>query len=132
MISTTLTDAREGAPVLEHVLYIYYLVQFKKDKTLVQALINSRIEVNAIHPTFIKELGLPIRSTDVEVQKIDRIRLDTYRMVVTAFLMMDKANYVRFFKETFLVANVSLEIVLEMLFITFSSVNINFLDWKIR
>lgn len=37
--------------------------------------------------------------------------LDTYRMVVTAFSMINKANQIRFFKETFLVANISPEII---------------------
>ena len=45
---------------------------------------------------------------------------------------MDKANRVRFFEETFLVANVSPKVVLEMLFLTLSVVNNDFLDWKLR
>ena len=55
-------------------------------------------EVNAIHPTFAKELGLPIRPTDVEAQKIDGTTLDTHRVVIAAFPVTDKANRVRFFK----------------------------------
>ena len=55
-------------------------------------------------------------------------------MVVAIFLLTDKANWVRFFVETFLVANVSPEIVLEILFFTLSDANIDFLDrerkWK--
>ena len=34
-------------------------------KTQVQALINLESEINAIHPTFAKQLGLPIRPIDV-------------------------------------------------------------------
>ena len=41
--------------------------------------------------------------------------------------MTDKANQIRFFEETSLVANVCLEIVFEMPFLTLSSANINFL-----
>ena len=56
-------------------------------------------------------------------------------MVVAAFLLMDKANQVRFFEATFLVANVSLEIVLGMLFLNLSGADVNFLDqepkWRI-
>ena len=55
-------------------------------------------EVNAIHPTFAKELGLPIRPTDVEAQKIDGTTLDTHRVVIAAFPVTDKANRVRFFE----------------------------------
>ena len=45
-----------------------------------------------------------------------------------AFLFIDQVNQVRFFKKTFLVANMSLEIVFEILFHTLSSANVNFLD----
>ena len=55
-------------------------------------------EVNAIHITFAKELGLPIRPTDVEVQKIDGTMLDTHKVVIAAFPVTDKANRVRFFE----------------------------------
>ena len=58
----------------------------------VLALFDSRSEVNAIYPTFAKALGLPIRPTDVGVQKVDGIMLDTYEMVVAAFSIVDKAN----------------------------------------
>ena len=95
-------------------------------KTQVQALINSGSEVNTIHPTFAKQLGLSIRPIDVGAQKIDSTMLDTYGMVVAAFLVENKANRVRFFEETFLVANVSPEVVLEILFLTLSGADVGF------
>ena len=49
-------------------------------------------------------------------------------MIVVAFSVTNKVNQVKFFKETFLVANVSLEIVFEILFLTLSGANIDFLD----
>ena len=52
MTFTSMTDAKKKA--LKHISYIYYLVQFKKDKTQVQALIDLRSEVNAIHSSFAK------------------------------------------------------------------------------
>ena len=64
---------------------------------------------------------------DVGAQKIDGITLDTYGMVVAAFSVIDKANRVRFFEETFLVANVSPEVVLGMPFLTLSSADVDFL-----
>ena len=86
---------------------------------------DSHSKDNAIHLTFVRELGLPIRSTDVRAQKIDGTMLDTFGIVVAAFSVIDKANQVRFFKETFLVANVSPEIVLGMLFLTLSNADID-------
>ena len=59
--------SKEDDVVLERVLCIHYPVQFKKDanETQVQDLIDSGSEVNAIHPTLVKKLGLPIRPTGV-------------------------------------------------------------------
>ena len=54
--------------------------------------------------------------------------LDINGMVVAAFLLTDKANRVRFFEKTFLMANVSLEVVFGILFLTLRSVDIDFLD----
>ena len=88
---TSMTGAREET--LECVLYIYYPVPFKDiSKAQVQALINSKSKLNIIHPNFVKQLGLFIRSTDVGVQKIDGTMLNTHEMVIAAFLVVDKAN----------------------------------------
>ena len=61
-------------------------------KAQVQALIDSWSEVNAIYPTFAKQLGLPIRPTDIRAQKIDDIILNTYKMIVAVFSLADQAN----------------------------------------
>ena len=99
-----------------------------------QALIDSKSEVNAIHLSFVKQLGLSIRPTDVEAQKIDGTTLDTHEMVVAIFSVVDKANRVRFFEETFLVANVSPEIVFGIPFLTLNGADVDFsgqkLQWK--
>ena len=47
-------------------------------------------------------------------------------MVVAAFSVTDQADQVRFFEKTFLVANVSPDVVLEMPFLTLSSADIDF------
>ena len=88
-------------------------------------------EVNAIHLTITKELDLSIRLTDVRMQKIDSIILDIYEMVVAAFLVTDKVNQVKFFEETFLVANVSPEVVLGIPFLILNGADIDFLDWEL-
>ena len=58
--------------------------------------------------------------------------LYTYGMVVTTFSVTDKANQVRFFEETFLVANVSPEIVLGMPFLTLSGADVDFSGRELR
>ena len=128
--STSMTGTRKEA--LECVSYIHFPVQFKNtDKVLVQALIDSESEVNTIHLSFTKQLGLPIQPTDIGAQKIDGTALDTHEMVVAAFSVVDKTNQVRFFKETFLVANVSLKVVPGILFFTLSGADIDFSSQKL-
>ena len=134
--STPMTVAREeevdenlGAN-LARVPCIRYPINFGKKS--VSALFDSGSEVNAIHSAFAKELGLLIRPTDVEAQKIDGTMLETYGMVVAVFSIEDKANRVRFFEKTFLVANVSPEVVHGMLFLTLSSADIDFLRRELR
>ena len=97
-----------------------------------QALVDMGSEVNVMHPFFAKQLGLSIRQIDVGAQKIDGTTLDTYGMVVAAFSMMNKANWVRFFEETFLMTNISLELVFGMSFLTLSSADIDFSGWELR
>ena len=53
-------------------------------------------------------------------------------MVVAAFSVTDKVNRVRFFEETFLVANISPEVFLEMPFLILSGVDVDFLDQDLR
>ena len=89
-------------------------------------------KINAIHPTFLRGLGLHIRLIDIRAQKIDGTTLDIFGMVVAAFSLTDKTNQVRFFKKTILVANVSPEIVLGIFFLTLSSANVDFLGWELR
>ena len=94
--STPVTVAREekvdknlGAN-LAQVLCIRYPINFGKKSVL--AFLDSGSEVNDVHPAFAKELGLPIRPTDVGAPKIDGTMLENYRMVVAAFSVEDKAN----------------------------------------
>ena len=67
--STPVTVAREEevgenlGSNLAQVTCIHYLINFRKKS--VSVLFNSGSEVNAVPPAFTKELGLPIRPTDV-------------------------------------------------------------------
>ena len=79
-------------PNLAQVLCIRYLITFWKKSLSMSALFDPGSEVNTIHPTLAWKLGLFVRPTDVEAQKIDGTMLDTFGMVVTAFSVTDKAN----------------------------------------
>ena len=114
---------------LAQVLCIRYSINFRKKFVLVLFDLSSKI--NMVYPAFAKELGLLIRPTEVKAQKIDSTTLDTYGMVVANFLVKNKANQLRFFEKTILVANVSPEIVLMMPFRTLNSADVNFLGCEL-
>ena len=57
--------------------------------------------------------------------------LDIYKIVIIAFSVTNKVNQVRFFKETFLVANICPEIIFVMFFLTLSDVNVDFLEQEL-
>ena len=113
---------------------IYYPIQFKKDTPEVQTLIDLGSEVNAMAPAYAKKLGLWVRKIDVSAQKIDGSTLETYGIVIAGFQVQDKFGKDRFFQETILVADTSVEVILKMLFLAFSKVEGNFaekeLTWK--
>ena len=90
------------------------------------ALLDLGSEVSAIHPAFVERLGLVVQTTNIGTQKIDGTTLETYGMVIAAFSVTDQANRVRFFEETFLVANVSPDMVFGMPFLILSGVDIDF------
>ena len=81
-----------------------------------------------MNPAYAKKVGILVRKTDVGAQKIDGSHLDTFGMVTAGFLLQDKLGKVRFFQETFLVAETRMEVVLGMLFLTLSSANIRFAE----
>ena len=111
---------------------IWYSVTFQKKSMPVFTLLDLGSKVNAIYPNFAKELDLLIKPTDVRAQKIDGTMLDTFGMVVVPFLVINKANWVKFFEKTFLVANVNPEIIFGMLFLTLSGANVDFLGWELQ
>ena len=113
---------------LEWVPYIWYSVTFK-DQT--KALLDLGNEVNAISPVFTFQLGLKIWKTNVKAQKIDSITLETYRIVVTTFSILDKNSREKFFEKSFLLTEVKLDIVFKIHFLTMSN-NINFQAWDLQ
>ena len=80
--SVSVTEASMEDISLAWVSCIYYLVQFWKGSSQVQALLNSGSEVNAMNPAYAEKLGLRIRKTNVGTQKIDGSSLDTFGIVI--------------------------------------------------
>ena len=81
------------------------------------AFFDSRSEVNAINPAFLKKLGLVVLFINIGVQKINSTIFETYEMVVATFLAIDQVKKVKFFEKTFLIANISSNVVLGYFFL---------------
>ena len=127
--SASVTEASEKETPLERFPCLWYPVRFRKNHAEdVSALIDSGSEVNAMSSAYAKKLGLRIRPTNVGAQKIDRSHLDTFGIVIAGFSLQDKLGKVRFFQETFLVADTRMEVVLGMPFLTVSSANLRFAE----
>ena len=92
----------------------------------VLALLDLSSKVNAMHPAFAKKLGLVIQITNVGAQKINGTTFETYGVVVVVFSVTDQANKVKFFEKTFLIANISPDVIFEMPFLILSGADVNF------
>ena len=82
-------------------------------------------------PGYASKLGLKVRPTDVGAQKIDGSTLETFGMVLASFQVEDTLGRARFFQETFLLADLSVEVVLGMPFLTLSNADIKFAQKKL-
>ena len=141
--STLVTEDSEEAILvstkkLERVTYIQYLIVFlggvTQDSSVLNpilALFDSSSEDNAMHPAFAKRLDLVMQTTNVSAKKINGTTFKTYEMVVAVFSMTNQANKVRFFEKTFLVANVSLDVVFKMSFLILNDADVDFLKKKL-
>ena len=118
--------------VLDLVSYICYLKQFQKDKNEdVLALLYSKSKVNAMTPAYTAQLCLKVQMTNVSAQKIDKFLLANYGMVIAFFQVLNQFGCSWFFQETFLLANISMGMVLGIFFLTFSNANIQFAEKKL-
>ena len=118
--------------VLNRVSCICYPVQFRKDKGKdILALLDSRSKRNAMTPDYVAHLGLKVRMTNVGAQKIDGSSIATYDIVIAALQIVDKLGCSWFFQEIFLLADISLKVVLGMPFLTFSNADVQFAKKKL-
>ena len=127
--SSSVTEtSKEDDKALQGVPYVHYPLRFWKDTADVRALIDSGSEVNAMTPAYTSKLGLQVRYTEIGAQKIDGSTLQTFGMVLANFQMEDKLGRTRFFQETYLLANISAEVVLGIPFLTLSNANVQFVE----
>ncbi len=108
---------------LECVPCIWYLVNFK-DQT--EALLDSESKVNITSQAFAYQFGLNIWKTNIGAQKIEDTTPETYEMVFSTFSVLDKDNRERLFEKSFLLADIKLDVVLGISFLTMTNVYIDF------
>ena len=124
--------SQENVVALDQVPYICYPILFKKNE--VQALIDSGSKVNAMTLGYALKLGLKVRPTDGGAQKINSFTFETFGMVLASFQVKNKLGRAQFFQEMFLLADLNVEVVLEMPFLTLTNADIQFakkeLTWR--
>lgn len=68
------------------------------------------------------------QKTNIRVQKVHGTSVETYSMGSARFLHQNNLQRVRYFEETFLLANISIKIILGRPFLSFSNANIKFVE----
>lgn len=92
----------------------------------VQTLINSNSEVNEIFLAYTAKIDFTTHKTNIGVQKIEGLVLETYSMALACFLLFNSLGRVRFIEKTLILVNSHVEIILGMLFLPLSNVNVEF------
>lgn len=84
---------------LDRIPCICYPVEFEKDqnKEVIQALINSGSEGNAMTFAYAANQGFTVQKTNIRAQKIGNLSLGTYGMVFASFQIVENQGRARFF-----------------------------------
>lgn len=64
-----------------------------------------------------------------ETQKTDGTILETNKIIVSIFSVLNKDDRMKFFQENFPLAKVKLDVILGIVFLTINNTNINFKTW---
>lgn len=108
---------------LEYELYIQYSIIFKD---MTKALLDLRSKNNVINQAFAHQLGLKTQTTNIGAQKINNTTLKTYKIIILTFFISNKDSRKKFFKDSFLLADIKSDVVLKMLFLVINNVDIDF------
>lgn len=82
--------------------------------------------------SFAKKLGFYIHKTNVNIQKIDCNRPGTFNIVIAFFSVNNKNKKFCFFKKTFVLADISMNIAFEIFFLILNNVEVNFTNCKLK
>lgn len=92
-------------------------------KIEIMVLINFKNKVNTRNSTNAAKLDLQIQKTYVNIQKIDSFFMETYGIFIASLKVFDSLVCLRFFKGTFLLAEIKMKVIFGILFLTYSNVN---------
>lgn len=124
---TLLIEAsKEDKVVLGKIPYMHYSLRFQKDTNKIWALLNLDSKVNTMTPAYALKLDFRVRHTNIRANKIDGPIFEAFKMVLASIQMGDKLRRAQFFQKTFLLANISMEVIFEILFLTLSNSDIQF------
>lgn len=87
--------------------------------------------MNAMTSRSVVMFNISIRATSINTQKIDGFAIKTYETILAGFWTKDKVGKIRFFDETFLITNTSMEIVIEIDLLAGNYLDISFSDENI-
>lgn len=95
-------------------------------KAEILTLINPKIKLNVMNLAYTDKRDLKVRKIKVNAQKIDNFSPEFYDIVIAAFQILDKLDYLQFFQKTFLLTIINMEIILDMPFFIFNNINVPF------
>lgn len=107
------------------------MIWFKKNQLKVYALFNSSSKVNGMTPVYAEKLGFIVRLTNIRAQKIDDSILKIFGIVLASVFYENKLGLSRFLEKTFLLANTSIKIVWDILFLILYNADILFVEQKL-
>lgn len=99
---------------------------------MIEALIKSGSKINIIQLSFEIKLGFCICKINIDTEKINNGRPKIFSMVIASFLVIDKNTRPRFFEETILLTDISIDITLKIFFLTLNIIGVNFTDYKLN
>lgn len=84
--------------VLNKVPCIHYTTQFRARGTKVsKSIIDFASGIKVMIPAYIKQLGLQIWWTKDKARKIDSLSIETFKMIIFGFWVVDKLGIAQFF-----------------------------------
>lgn len=72
------------------------------------------------------KLGVTIRESSLEIQKKNALLLETYNKTLAIFWIQNRLEMVWFFVKIFLLAIISIKVILKMSFFLFINANVKF------